>query len=197
MPNHVLHTMVIKGTKEELDAFIQKLDPKPYENEPDKLEYDLFNAFKPMPEEYRNTSSGYGADGEYKYPELVAKYGYNDWYDWAIGNWGTKWGTYDTNLVRHDGAIVLEFTTAWSFCWEFFKEHLAPWKFVVRANEEGTEALFEGDNDDWKIVGYNQMTRFLNAWMRKNGKDPEGYEKWEKSILWTKAIVEESGILNE
>jgi hypothetical protein len=38
------------------------------------------------------------------------------WYEWAIDNWGTKWGTYAT-IVRElggDGSpILIEFQSAW------------------------------------------------------------------------------------
>ena len=38
------------------------------------------------------------------------------WYDWAIENWGTKWGTYETRFheLGGDGApILIEFQSAW------------------------------------------------------------------------------------
>ena len=30
--------------------------------------------------------------------ELVAKYGYDNWYDWSVFNWGTKWNAYDVTI---------------------------------------------------------------------------------------------------
>ena len=32
--------------------------------------------------------------------ENIAKYGYKDWYDWSIDNWGTKWNAYEFSIVR-------------------------------------------------------------------------------------------------
>lgn len=40
----------------------------------------------------------------------IEAYGYKDWYDWSIANWGTKWNACDTTIK---GRIV-EFDTAWS-----------------------------------------------------------------------------------
>lgn len=38
------------------------------------------------------------------------KHGYQDWYDWSVANWGTKWG--DIDLEIHDNVIT--YKTAWS-----------------------------------------------------------------------------------
>lgn len=40
----------------------------------------------------------------------VSAYGYKDWYDWSIANWGTKWNACDTYIKGN----VIEFDTAWS-----------------------------------------------------------------------------------
>ena len=31
--------------------------------------------------------------------KLIAKYGYDNWYDWSMNHWGTKFGPYDTELI--------------------------------------------------------------------------------------------------
>jgi hypothetical protein len=41
----------------------------------------------------------------------IRDYGYPDWKDWSINNWGTKWNAY-SHSSREDGAI--KFETAWS-----------------------------------------------------------------------------------
>jgi len=53
------------------------------------------------------------------YKDNIENYGYKDWYDWAISNWGTKWG--DCELVVNDvylndeytSTLELEYETAW------------------------------------------------------------------------------------
>lgn len=43
------------------------------------------------------------------------KYGTNNWYDWSIQNWGTKWNASNSDLVDlFDDRHEFEFDTAWS-----------------------------------------------------------------------------------
>jgi hypothetical protein len=47
----------------------------------------------------------------------IQTYGYKDWYDWNIANWGTKWDVYaDTDSVKltDTGGITFTFDSAWS-----------------------------------------------------------------------------------
>jgi hypothetical protein len=51
--------------------------------------------------------------------ELVAKYGYDNWYDWCIFHWGTKWNAYDVTewSINEDGdnsSATIYYETAWS-----------------------------------------------------------------------------------
>ena len=42
-------------------------------------------------------------------------YGKNNWYDWNIENWGTKWDCNNSTIVTSDQHMVhYDFTTAWS-----------------------------------------------------------------------------------
>jgi hypothetical protein len=42
------------------------------------------------------------------------KYGYQDWYDWSIENWGMKWNASDSQLVDYgNGRSLLVFSTPW------------------------------------------------------------------------------------
>jgi hypothetical protein len=76
----------------------------------------------PMPKELVNTTSptriiselekknGKAGITKEESQELIKKYGQDNWYDWALENWGTKWGAYDNEM---DGDTY-RFTTAWS-----------------------------------------------------------------------------------
>lgn len=43
--------------------------------------------------------------------ENEKKYGFPDWYDWRVTNWGTKWDAYDQYKVDEN---TIAFNTAWS-----------------------------------------------------------------------------------
>lgn len=45
-----------------------------------------FNNVIPMPEEIRESKADFTQN-----QTLLEKYGYNNWYDWSCGEWGTKW----------------------------------------------------------------------------------------------------------
>lgn len=64
-----------------------------------------FEKILPMPDTVYNGSLGI------REREL---YGENNWYDWRLGNWGTKWNSYGytENTTFQDGKI--KFLTAWS-----------------------------------------------------------------------------------
>lgn len=57
-----------------------------------------------------------GDDGEFHFYTLVPEPENNDnWYDWRINNWGTKWDTDDVDVQKlDDNNYRLYFTTAWS-----------------------------------------------------------------------------------
>lgn len=51
---------------------------------------------------------------------LKAKYGFDNWYDWSIANWGTKWDVdlnYDTPNLKKQGSLwelTVRFESAWA-----------------------------------------------------------------------------------
>jgi len=57
-----------------------------------------------------------------KHDELILKYGYDNWYDWCVFNWGTKWNAYDvTEWSVNEGhwngdnsSATIYYETAWS-----------------------------------------------------------------------------------
>lgn len=130
MPNHVTNILTVNGSQDELiiDSLFNE------ENEID------FNIFAPMPEELKKVSSPVKivtkeerdaeiADYEQRLAngqptlgntfsitqemsdDYIARFGANNWYDWAIANWGTKWGGYDAERESPD---TVKFLTAWS-----------------------------------------------------------------------------------
>jgi hypothetical protein len=86
----------------------------------------LMKEFHPIPDDLVNTMAGsYGADDarqaelEQREQANLAEYGYKNWYDWAVANWGTKWDFTSRDngeaAVSDDGrSVQLSFNTAWS-----------------------------------------------------------------------------------
>ena len=84
---------------------------------------EFLNEFIPVPEDLKNTMAGsYGDDA--KQAELVAqtqrnveRYGYGNWYDYCVGEWGTKWdvGGDGQADISDDGlSMNASFDSAWS-----------------------------------------------------------------------------------
>lgn len=120
MPNHVTTNLTITGPITDVRAFVAAVDKS---KEKDGNEFD-FNGIVPMPEELKNTTSPSNAD-EKTMDVLIAKYGAHDWYTWAIKNWGTKWGAYnsmgwDVGETGDLGHATITYDTAWSPATEFF-----------------------------------------------------------------------------
>ena len=84
---------------------------------------EFLQEFIPVPEDLKNTMAGsYGDDA--KQAELVAqtqrnvaKHGYGNWYDFCVGEWGTKWdvGSDGCTDVHPEGRMLhTYFDSAWS-----------------------------------------------------------------------------------
>ena len=74
-----------------------------------------------------------------------AKYGTDNWYDWAIANWGSKWGVYDEtewNITEEDdiSSAGIFYQTAWSpvtNAWEAISKNYPSLEFFHEFADEG------------------------------------------------------------
>ncbi len=73
------------------------------------------------------------------------KYGVDNWYDWAIANYGSKWGVYDEGEwnITEDGDITsagISYQTAWSpvtIAWEKISKNYPTLEFWHAYADEG------------------------------------------------------------
>ena len=101
MPNHCSNEIVITGEQSELQKFWDGLKKFSGYNESEDGVLSLFMSYLPMPVELQGTMS----------PQDTP-----NWYDWALENWGSKWGDYDTALDLLDDQITGCYTSAWGPC---------------------------------------------------------------------------------
>ena len=134
MPNHVTNRLTIIGEVTEVAKVL--LEIKGSQDD----QFIDFNTFAPMPNELRSVTSPTRIISQEDYDkqeeriakneltdleknfgvsrgitkeisaEYQNKFGADNWYDWSIENWGTKWNAYDQSIF--DNEIV--FCTAWS-----------------------------------------------------------------------------------
>lgn len=102
MPNHVTNILKVHGDEDKVRAMFETIKS-------DKIGIGSidFNKVIPTPDNIYHGDLG---------KEEFAKYGKNNWLDWNIANWGSKWNSYgysDTPSQDFDGSSI-EFQTAWS-----------------------------------------------------------------------------------
>ncbi len=119
MANYCQNSLKVQGDAKELKKFMGLLVNK---------EGDLnFNAVVPMPKELEGTD----APSKKENKALIKKYGVDNWYDWNVQNWGTKWSPYSgsgsVNYDEGDEYAYLDFDTAWSPYEECREPSLALW----------------------------------------------------------------------
>jgi hypothetical protein len=86
------------------------------------LRGEFLNEFIPVPADLQIVAGSVGdpveqAELERKTAENVEKYGYGNWYDFCVGEWGTKWdvGCEGSTDVHPDGKMLhTYFDSAWS-----------------------------------------------------------------------------------
>ncbi len=81
----------------------------------------LLQEFIPVPDDLRNTVAGFVGEDKQAAHEAqqkanIEKYGYANWYDFCVGEWGTKWDIGADGNPAQDipGGLMLGFDSAWS-----------------------------------------------------------------------------------
>jgi len=102
---------------------LQHADPAMITRAKEALDRGEFLAeFIPVPKDLQIVAGSVGdpveqAELERKTAENVEKYGYGNWYDYCVGEWGTKWdvGADSTTDIHPDGKMLhTYFDSAWA-----------------------------------------------------------------------------------
>lgn len=101
MPNHITNRIEIKGDADRIGSIMEKI-----KNDEAGIGTIDFEKIIPMPDNIFKGNLG---------PKEWELYSKNNWYDWSVANWGTKWNAYgfdpDTDYSKEK---ELRFLTAWS-----------------------------------------------------------------------------------
>ena len=111
MPNWCNNNIEIIGPKKKVDALIKGAK-----------DGEFVNTLYPMPKALEDTQSTSDEEVMKKQPWVD---GHNNWYDWRVANWGTKWDVdiYDGSIQEQeelfgkddgDKKVAFGFDSAWS-----------------------------------------------------------------------------------
>jgi hypothetical protein len=155
MPNWCWNNLEVTGDEIQLREFVEK---SLIDNEnPDKFSFD--GTF-PMPKEFEEIRTGAYTDenGEShrKWREIDGKnipvtdkemkqfkkkYGSDNWWDWSINNWGTKWDACESLIYNNDiNFFCVSFDTAWGPPVEWIDNIMQDFPdlcFILEYSEEG------------------------------------------------------------
>ena len=150
MPNYCNNNIVITGP----NSVIDKIEKIANGDKGDLLQY-----FYPMPEALQDTTAPLPKDAtkeeKAKAKENLKKYGYDNWYDWRVENWGTKWDIMEFYKINRkeigedESEISLGFDTAWApalGAYEKFIDENSNCSLKAYYYEPGCDFMGEWDN---------------------------------------------------
>jgi len=174
MPNWCNNNIDITGPVEKIQALW---------NEARECE-GLLNAMVPMPERLKDTVKGSNGDAD-------------NWYDWAVSNWGTKWDVSTEGLEftdNGDGTALIEgwFDSAWAppiGAYEKFSEqnndchieasyHEGGMDFGGFWDTENGDEYLEGCHEEYKLPEDQQSDLFKRIDEEYNLS--ESYDMWDE-----------------
>ena len=66
-------------------------------------------------DEWDNQSGHLVPSDELTRKRWIKEYGFDNWYDWRLANWDTKWNAYEVDIEVNDkDNLIVYFFTAWS-----------------------------------------------------------------------------------
>ena len=161
MPNWCSNDLSLEGDKDKILAAMKDIHPIDDGGSVDENVVE-FNLAVPMPAELVDTvSPARGDDATRK--RLRAMHGADNWYDWSVNNWSTKWTGLECFVGwQGDNYYSIEFESAWAPPENWLKK-LAPKhpdvKFSLTYDEPGL--CFDGEltmQGDEVLVEYCRET---------------------------------------
>ena len=144
MPNWCNNSITISGPKDKITKLYNDA----------VAENGLLQVMYPMPKELEDTTSPAPKEGE---PQPLVD-GYDNWYDWRVNNWGTKWDVVDVQITQpltlHDDEEDVapeSMNASFSFnCWTAWSPPILVWNTLVNmgisvdADYQDEGMMFEG-----------------------------------------------------
>jgi hypothetical protein len=124
MPNWCANSLKLVATTAESEQMMAKIVQELARAKTANDSAGIFNIIKPIPEALMITSGWLGKDTpeqaalEISQAANLKTYGYKDWYDFCIGEWGTKWDARtsdeDAPYIINGNQVTIFFDTAWA-----------------------------------------------------------------------------------
>jgi hypothetical protein len=115
-----------------------------------------FNNVIPMPLALTETVSGSeNAKPEWQKEQsekLKKHHGFDNWYDWSIMNWGTKWNACDTNVELNKNVLSYTFDTAWDAPREIAKALLHMRNTILKDISIEWNCVHEDGNEEEELI---------------------------------------------
>ena len=112
MPNWCSNSLEIRASKEDLEA-IKKQVSKSYIHKGFTLKFDT--ELKEWKREWHEEDTG---ELVFSFQNIIPmpdeKNKDDNWYEWRLANWDTKWDSSETILNERDNSLIYTFDTAWS-----------------------------------------------------------------------------------
>tara|TARA_R100000030_G_scaffold72765_1_gene56099 strand:+ start:325 stop:795 length:471 start_codon:yes stop_codon:yes gene_type:complete len=149
MPNWTYNSVQFVGKTEDSVKNLKRL-LKSKDNDFD------FNNIVPMPLALTETVSGSeNAKPEWQKEQsekLKKQHGFDNWYDWSIMNWGTKWNACDTNVELNKNVLNYTFDTAWDAPREIAKALLHMRNTILKDISIEWNCTHEDGNEEEELI---------------------------------------------
>ena len=184
MPNWCSNSISIQGSTETI---------KTLWDEANKEGSGLLNAMKPMPKELEGTTSPTPQEGQagYKGPQPTVD-GFDNWYDWRVSNWGTKWDIDPKEGLEFtdngDGTAQISgwFESAWAppiEAYNTFIEDMDGCSLVADYHEPGMDfAGFYDNGDDEYMEGLGEYCEQVVKGKTQLADTPELFQRLDEQF---------------